>query len=203
MMTSKAYSIKQVWYVDIEVVIPDAKHLQYQGRVWQVPIRGSAKSTDHKANVVDLLKQIYDASAKLSDIGITVARSAKVYQLVADMFAIILPNQAKRKQLEAQVSDLRATERVTEAIKLLQEREKNVQKQGKELKSADQPLYILFQLAQILFGTKLTCLKEIHHIVGQNCGIRNSNRSGWHLKKLNGLVYGTREFLKGGTRVIF
>ncbi len=143
MMTSKAYSIKQFWYVDIEVAIPDAKHLQYQGRVWQVPIiRGSAKSTDHKENVVDLLKQIYDASAKLSDIGITLARSAKVYQLVAGMSAGIPPNEAKRKQLEAQVSDLRATERVAEAITLLQEREKNVQKQEKELKSSDQPLYI-------------------------------------------------------------
>ena len=47
MMASKAYSIKQFWYVDYEVVIPDAKRLQYQGRVWQVPIiRGNAKSTD-------------------------------------------------------------------------------------------------------------------------------------------------------------
>ncbi len=84
MMTSKAYSIKQFWYVDIEVVIPDAKHLQYQGRVWQVPII-----------------------------------------LVAGMSASIPPNEAKRKQFEAQVSDLRATERVAEAITLLQEREKN------------------------------------------------------------------------------
>ena len=143
MMVSKAYSIKQFWYVDYEVVIPDAKRLQYQGRVWQVPIiRGNAKSTDHKANVVDLLKQIYDAPAKLSDIGITTARSAKVYQLVAGMSASIPPNEAKRKQLEAQVSNLRAAERVAEAITLLQEREKNVQKQEKELKSADRPLYI-------------------------------------------------------------
>jgi hypothetical protein len=58
---------------------------------------------------------------------------------------------------------------------------------------------ILFHLTQILFGTKLTCLKEIHRIVGRPWGIRNSNRSDWQLKKLNG----TREFLKGGTRVIF
>jgi hypothetical protein len=101
MMASKAYSIKQFWYVDYEVVIPDAKRLQYQGRVWQVPII-----------------------------------------LVAGMSASIPPNEAKRKQLEAQVSDLRAAERVAEAITLLQEREKNVQKQEKELKSADKPLYI-------------------------------------------------------------
>ena len=72
----------------------------------------------------------------------TAARSAKVYQLVAGMSASFPPNEAKRKQLEAQVSDLRATERVAEAIPLFQEREKNVQKQEKELKSADQPLYI-------------------------------------------------------------
>ena len=57
--------------------------------------------------MVDLLKQIYDAPAKLSDIGITAARSAKVYQLVAGMSASIPPNEAKRKQLEAQVSDSR------------------------------------------------------------------------------------------------
>jgi hypothetical protein len=37
---------------------------------------------------------------------------------------------------------LRAAERVAETITLLQEREKNLQKQEKELKSADQPLYI-------------------------------------------------------------
>jgi hypothetical protein len=50
-------------------------------------------------------------------------------------------NEVKRKQLEAQVSDLRDDERVVESITLLQEREKNTLKHENELKSSDQPLY--------------------------------------------------------------
>jgi hypothetical protein len=49
--------IKNFWYV----VAPDAKRLQYQGRIWQVPVmRGTAKSTNHGANVIDMPKQFYD-----------------------------------------------------------------------------------------------------------------------------------------------
>jgi hypothetical protein len=72
MITSKAYSIKNFWYVDYEVVAPEAKSLQYQGRIWQVPVmRGNVKSTNHCANVIDMLKQIYDKPSTLADIGIT------------------------------------------------------------------------------------------------------------------------------------
>jgi hypothetical protein len=63
-----------------------------------------------------------------------------VYKLVADIAVSILLNEVKRKQLEAQVSDLREAERVVEAITLLQEREKNAPKHENELKSSDQPL---------------------------------------------------------------
>ena len=142
MVVAKTYSIKQFWYIDYEDIAPDAKRLQYHGRTWQVPIiRGTAKSTAHNANVVNLLKQIYETPSTLSDIGITSIRSAKVYKLVANMAANIPLNEVKRKQLEAEVSDLRAAERVAEAITLLQEREKNALKHENELKSSDQPLY--------------------------------------------------------------
>ena len=53
----------------------------------------------------------------------------------------ILLNEVKSKQVEAQVCDFRATERVVETITLLQEREKNALKNENELKSPDQPLY--------------------------------------------------------------
>ena len=95
MVAAKTYSIKQFWYIDYEDIAPDAKRLQYHGRTWQVPIiRGTAKSTAHNANVVNLLKQIYETPSTLSDIGIT----------------------------SIKVSDLRVVERVTEAISLIQER---------------------------------------------------------------------------------
>ena len=32
MVAAKTYSIKQFWYVDYEVIAPDAKRLQYRGR---------------------------------------------------------------------------------------------------------------------------------------------------------------------------
>ena len=57
MVVAKTYSIKQFWYVDYEVIAPDAKCLQYRGRTWHVPIiRGTAKSTAHNANVVNLFR---------------------------------------------------------------------------------------------------------------------------------------------------
>jgi hypothetical protein len=72
MIVAKAYFIKKIWYFDYEVVGPDAKCLQYQGRIWQVPVmRGVAKSTNHCANVIDMFKQIYEKPSTLADIGIT------------------------------------------------------------------------------------------------------------------------------------
>ena len=97
MVAAKTYSIKQFWYIDYEVIAPDVKRLQYRGRTWQVPIiRGTAKSTAHNANVVNLLKQIYETPSTLSDIGITSIRSDKVYKLVVDMTVSILLNEVKR-----------------------------------------------------------------------------------------------------------
>jgi hypothetical protein len=61
MIVGKSYSIKNFWYVDYEVVVPDSKRLQYQGKLWQVPVmRDTVKSTNHGANVIDMLKPIYD-----------------------------------------------------------------------------------------------------------------------------------------------
>ncbi len=86
MIAAKAYSIKNFWYVDYEVVAPDEKRLHYQGRIWQVPVmRGDAKSTNHCANVIDMLKQMYVKPSTLPDIGITNVRNAKVYKLVSGL----------------------------------------------------------------------------------------------------------------------
>jgi hypothetical protein len=72
MISVKVYSIKNFGYVDYEVVSPDANRLQYQRRIWTVPVmRGTVKSTNHCANVIDMIKEIYDNPSTLVDIGIT------------------------------------------------------------------------------------------------------------------------------------
>ena len=142
MIAAKAYSIKNFWYVDYEVVAPDAKRLQYQGRIWQVPVmRGAAKSTNHCANVIDMLKQIYDKPSTLADIGITNVRNAKIYKLVAGLATTVTQNDTKRKQLETQVADLRSLERINTTITNIQEQEYTKQKQEKDLKSTAGPMY--------------------------------------------------------------
>jgi hypothetical protein len=142
MIAAKAYSIKNFWYVDYEVVAPDAKRLQYQGRIWQVPVmRGVAKSTNHCANVIDMLKQIYDKPSTLADIGITNVRNAKIYKLVAGLATTVTQNDTKRKQLETQVADLRSLERINTTITNIQEQEYTKQKQEKDLKSTAGPMY--------------------------------------------------------------
>jgi hypothetical protein len=142
MIAAKAYSIKNFWYVDYEVVGPDAKCLQYQGRIWQVPVmRGAAKSTNHCANVIDMLKQIYDKPSTLADIGITNVRNAKIYKLVAGLATTVTQNDTKRKQLETQVADLRSLERINTTITNIQEQEYTKQKQEKDLKSTAGPIY--------------------------------------------------------------
>jgi hypothetical protein len=142
MIAAKAYSIKNFWYVDYEVVAPDAKRLQYQGRIWQVPVmRGAAKSTNHCANVIDMLKQIYDKPSTLADIGITNVRNAKIYKLVAGLATTVTQNDTKRKQLETQVADLRSLERINTTITNIQEQEYTKQKQEKDLKSTEGPIY--------------------------------------------------------------
>jgi hypothetical protein len=97
MIAAKAYSIKNIWYVDYEVVAPDANRLQYQGRNWQVPVmRGTVKSTNHGANVIDMLKQIYDKPSTLADIGITNVRNTKIYKLLSGLPTTVTQNDTEK-----------------------------------------------------------------------------------------------------------
>jgi hypothetical protein len=81
MMASRAYSTKNTWYVEHEVTGPPEQKEKYAGEVIQIPaVRGTAKSTNHKSNVFDLIKQTYPKATTLADIGITQAREAKILQ---------------------------------------------------------------------------------------------------------------------------
>jgi hypothetical protein len=77
MMTSQAYRTKNTWYVAYEVTgSPDQK--KYAVEVIQIPaVCGTAKSTNHKSNVLDLIKQMYPKATTLADIGITKTREVK------------------------------------------------------------------------------------------------------------------------------
>ena len=69
MMTSRAYSTKNTWYVEYEVTGPPEQKEKYTGEVIQIPVvRGTVKSTNHKSNVLDLIKQMYPKATTLADI---------------------------------------------------------------------------------------------------------------------------------------
>ena len=55
MMSSRAYSTKNTWYVEYEVTGPPEQKKKYTGEVIQIPdVHGTVKSTNHKSNVIDL-----------------------------------------------------------------------------------------------------------------------------------------------------
>jgi hypothetical protein len=75
MMASRAYSNKNTWYVEYEVTGPPEQKEKYSGEVIQISaICCTAKSTNHKSHVLDLIKQMYPKVTTLADIGITKAR---------------------------------------------------------------------------------------------------------------------------------
>ena len=104
-------------------------------------MRDTAKSTNHGANVIDMLKQIYDKPSTLADIGITNVRNTKIYKLVSGLVTTVTQNDTKRKQLETQVADLCSLERINTTITNIQEQEYTKQKQEKDLKSTTGPIY--------------------------------------------------------------
>jgi hypothetical protein len=57
MMTSRAYSTNNFWYVEYEVTGPSEQKEKYTDEVIQIPtVRGTVKSTKNKSNVIDLIK---------------------------------------------------------------------------------------------------------------------------------------------------
>jgi hypothetical protein len=113
MMASRAYSTKNTWYVEYEVTGPPDQKEKYAGEVIQIPaVRGTAKSTNHKSNVLDLIKQMNPKATTLADIGITKAREAILLQAISESYSVPQSNpekEAKRKRLEAFVQETRAS----------------------------------------------------------------------------------------------
>ncbi len=57
MMVSRAYSTKNTWYVEYKVTGPPEQKKKYTDEVIQIPtVRGTAKSTNQKSNVLNLIK---------------------------------------------------------------------------------------------------------------------------------------------------
>ncbi len=127
--TPESICTKNTWYVEYEVTGPPEQKEEYAGEVIQIPaVRGTAKSTNHKSNVLDLRKQMYPKATTLADIGITKAREAIILQAIAESYSVpqINPDkEATRKRLEAFVHETRASETVAKAIAQVQQQKKD------------------------------------------------------------------------------
>jgi hypothetical protein len=62
LMTRRAYSIRGFPYIDYEVISPQQMRTECKGTPIQISVsKGTAKSTNHKGNVIDVLL-VYDRS---------------------------------------------------------------------------------------------------------------------------------------------
>jgi hypothetical protein len=78
-MSRRAYVIKGFPYIHYEVIAPKQIQEEYEGRPIQIPVtKGTAKSTNHKENVIDVIRQIYNNPVFLADIDINAEKSAKI-----------------------------------------------------------------------------------------------------------------------------
>jgi hypothetical protein len=97
--------------MDYEVIVPKQMQEEYKGSPIQIPVtKGTVKSTNHKGNVIDVLRQTYNKPVSLADIGINVERSAKIHSAVTDLSPNISEKDGRRKRMEAQVAAWRASE---------------------------------------------------------------------------------------------
>jgi hypothetical protein len=63
------------------------KHVMHMPHDLLDPNPTNTKSTNHKSNVLDLIKQMYPKATTLADIGITKAREAKIRQAIAESYS--------------------------------------------------------------------------------------------------------------------
>jgi hypothetical protein len=125
LMTRRAYAIKGFPYIDYEVIAPKQMQEDYTGSPIQIPVtKGTAKSTNHKGNVIDVLRQTYNKTVSLADIVINDERIARIHSAVTELSPNISEKDDRRKKLEAQVAALRASEYASKAIAMAQERRK-------------------------------------------------------------------------------
>jgi len=98
---------------------------EYTGEPIQISLtKDTATSTNHKGNVIDVLWKIYNRPVSLADIVINAERSAKIHSDVTEVSPNISEKDDRRKNLEAQVAVLRASECASKAIAMVQERRK-------------------------------------------------------------------------------
>jgi hypothetical protein len=96
MMTSRKNSTKNTWYVEYEVTGSPEQKEKYLGEVIQIPVvRGTVKSTNHKSNVLDLIKQMYPKATTLADIGITKSREVQILQVIVESYSVPQSNPDK------------------------------------------------------------------------------------------------------------
>ena len=75
--------------VDITRKRPPGQTKKYGGEVIQIPfVRGTAKSTNHKSNVLDLIKLDYPKATTLADFGIPIIREARIEQAITESYSI-------------------------------------------------------------------------------------------------------------------
>jgi hypothetical protein len=96
MMAARAYNTKNTWYVEYEVTGSPGQSKKGEGNVIQIlAVPGTAKSTNHKSNVLDLIKKIYPKATALTeaDIGVTKTRGARILQAIAEQsqYLIAIP----------------------------------------------------------------------------------------------------------------
>ncbi len=79
----------------------------FKGSPIQIPVtKGIVKSTNHKGNVIDVLRQTYNKPVSFDDIGINSERNAKIHSAVTELSPNISEKDDRRKKLEAQVAAL-------------------------------------------------------------------------------------------------
>jgi len=68
--------------------------------------KGTAKSTNHKGNVIDVLPQICNKPVSLVDVVINAERSVKIYSAITEISPNISEKDERRKKLETLVTEL-------------------------------------------------------------------------------------------------
>jgi hypothetical protein len=130
----RAYAIKGFPYIDYEVITPKQIQDEYKGNPTQIPVtKGTAKSTNHKGNVIDVLRQIYNKPVSSADICINDERNAKIHSTVSELSPNISEENDRWKKLETQVVELCTSEYESKTITMVQEWRKSELTMQKEM----------------------------------------------------------------------
>ena len=126
-----------------------------------------------------MLRQIYNKPVSLADIGINAERSAKIHNAVTELSPNISEKDDRRKKLEAQVAELRASECASKAISMVKERRKTELTLQKEMTMSGHLTQIIDTFPEKSCSiTKSIYSKAVLLIAGLLCVISSSNLSG-------------------------